>query len=204
MILPALSSPTIARLVSYNASVTTEWNDPRWRVPDSTPVEARLRLLRDLAFVGSLDPAVQVFAKRSTGLTLPSGAIAPPPLPSETELATRVLRAAQSAGYRPDPPGEWYQTVKYTMTRGGDCEDLTATLIALCMIVGLRAEPVWIDQPGSPLNHVTGRICVDGKWLWADPTVTEARLGEHPYAAFERTKSWNKIAAASELGLYQR
>lgn len=147
-------------------------------------------MILDLAFVGSLDPKVQAFARRAVGNAT-----------SERDRAAAALRAAQSVGYHPDPPGEWYQFPMFTMTYGGDCEDLVALLIAICMVAGLQAEPRWLDQPGSPLNHITSVVLVDDKWLWADPTVVGARLGEHPYAAFNRTSSWHKIASASELGL---
>jgi transglutaminase-like putative cysteine protease len=135
---------------------------------------------------------VQAFARRSVRAK-----------GTEAEKAADVLRAAQSLGYHPDPPGEWFQFPMFTLSYGGDCEDLVGFLISIAMIVGIPAEPKWLDQPGSPLNHITSRLFVDGKWLWADPTVVGARLGEHPYAAFNRTSSWHRIAAASELGLYQ-
>lgn len=106
---------------------------------------------------------------------------------SQRDIATRVLRRVQAAGYRDDPPGcDRYAPVEFTLRNGGDCDDLAPAVAALAILCGLQARFVYLSQPRSPLDHVTVKVLVDGEWLWAEPTLRGARLGEHPYDAARR------------------
>ncbi len=99
------------------------------------------------------------------------------------------------------------QPAEYTLEHGGDCEDLTGILLAVCWILDFRARNVWLVQEGEPLDHITGEIGLsvgelpsfagavpdnDGPvvpgvvWWWADTTVTGAYFGEWVYAANDR------------------
>ena len=99
-----------------------------------------------------------------------------------------ALRWAQRRGYHPDTPGkEEFQSLKWTIEHGGDCEDLASLVVALMWRLGYDAEVVWITQTGQDLNHVTARVKLDGEnWYWADASIDGAILGEDPYKAAER------------------
>jgi transglutaminase-like putative cysteine protease len=106
----------------------------------------------------------------------------------DLDAAACALAAAQAVPYVPDPPGEWFQPVAYTLAHGGDCEDLAALVVALARALGLPARVVWMEEdPRLPLNHVSAQIFARGVWLWAEATVPGARLGEEPHAAVART-----------------
>jgi hypothetical protein len=107
-------------------------------------------------------------------------------------LSLEALRAVQSLPYVPDRDGqEWFQSADYTVRHGGDCDDLVIALVALERALGLRAEPYWITQHGQDINHVTSRVAIEGKWLWSEPSICGAMLGESPYEAAQRTGSKN-------------
>jgi hypothetical protein len=57
---------------------------------------------------------------------------------------------------------------------------------------GLRAG---LATLGKPPTHVAVAVELGGKWLWAEPTVRGAQLGEHPRAAIRRT-----LAERPDLG----
>lgn len=100
----------------------------------------------------------------------------------------RALRLVQGLPYRPDAPGEdWVQTSEYTATHGGDCEDLAALLVVLCVTAGVPARLLWLYQRRRVRDHVTAQARVDGVWLWTEPTL-RAELGEYPYTAAERLR----------------
>jgi len=105
----------------------------------------------------------------------------------------RALRLVQGLPYRPDPPGEdWVQTSEYTATHGGDCEDLAALLVVLCVTAGVPARLLWIFQRRRVRDHVTAQACIAGVWLWMEPTL-RAELGEYPYTAAERLRDQRAI-----------
>ena len=111
--------------------------------------------------------------------------------------------------YAPDPPGlEVFQTVQWSIggqcgfsvspitgaTKGcGDCEDLATLLVCLCLCLGITARVKWIEQKGSPLNHVAAVVLFDDQrpddpkaWRCTDATIPGARVGETPYEALDR------------------
>jgi hypothetical protein len=111
-----------------------------------------------------------------------------------------------------DDPGmsEVFQSIPYTLTNGrgtelspltgqlkgaGDCEELSALLFALCRALGIEAQLVWLDQPGARRNHITTRVRLDGRWLWAETSV-RARLGEHPYEAVARIGGLERVTGS--------
>jgi len=165
---------------------------------------ARLDLLMRLAAAGAADDRVKILG---AGLTAMLGERLGR-VPTPEELVQWLGDAVHLlVDYAPDPAGEEVlQTVLWTLggeggrtvspitnapKGGGDCEDLASLLVALCMVVGLRARVVWMEQPGSPLNHVSAQVCVDPSrgddcWLWLDATLPGARLGENPYDALAR------------------
>lgn len=147
------------------------------RVSDETPPASRVKALEQLADQGATLDQVKALAAGFTG---------------DARLrAEQVLAAAQALGWHADPPGEWFQPVLATLAVGGDCEDLAAALVALARAAGLRARIAWLDQPEYPQNHVTAQISFDpmsvpgsqATWLWAEPSVDGAALGEDPYVA---------------------
>jgi hypothetical protein len=102
-------------------------------------------------------------------------------------LAASALQVVQSLYYRLDHVGEeWFQSADYTIVNGGDCEDLGVMLAAVNGLLGLKSRLVWIYQPGHALNHLSTQLNVDDEWIWEDPSVRGAQLGEHPYAALQR------------------
>ena len=126
-------------------------------------------------------------------------------------LAQRLLEAVHDlVEYQPDPVVDLYDffaRVPETLrprrgtprsrltgrTQGlGDCEDMSTVTVALLRAVGLRARPVWIDQPGAFQNHVAVEVFLpsttypSGAPVWAESTIEGARVGEHPVTVVER------------------
>ncbi len=102
-------------------------------------------------------------------------------------LALEALRSVQSLPYVHDPKDEeWFQSADYTARNGGDCKDSTVLLVAIDRLLGLKAEAVWITQTGQMINHVTGRVMLDGQWFWEDGSIRGAMLGESAYEAEPR------------------
>lgn len=102
--------------------------------------------------------------------------------------AAACLDLVQALPYYPDPPGvdDWIGHPCHVLTVGGDCEDLATLLIALWATCGLTGRLQWITQGGEQ-DHVTAQVQLPGLgWLWGEPTVRGARLGEDPYAAAKR------------------
>lgn len=182
-----------------------------WRLPAYTSVEARLALGTQLAREAVDSPKVREFAfgirDACNGCT-------------RAQLAERILKTVQDIGWVADFPGDWMQPVEYTLEHGGDCEDLTNLLMAVCWILGPNAANVWLDQPDQPLNHITGAIGlpngetpsfadarpidpsetpqIDGvTWWWADTTVANAQLGEWVYDAVDRLRSGRGVRWAA-------
>lgn len=102
-------------------------------------------------------------------------------------LALEALRAVQSLPYVHDPKDqEWFQSADYTARHGGDCKDSTVLLVSIDRLLGLEAEALWITQTGQMINHVTGRVKLDGRWFWEDGSIRGAMLGESAYEAEPR------------------
>lgn len=173
-------------------------------IPPTMLPQARLDVLMRLAAAGAADSRVKILGAGLTAMLVARlGRV-----PTREEAAQWLCDAVHLlVDYTPDPAGEEvFQTVLWTLggecgrsvspianaRKGcGDCEDLASLLVALCMVVGLRARVVWMEQPGSPLNHVSVQVCVDPSrgddcWLWLDATLPGARLGENPYDALAR------------------
>jgi hypothetical protein len=149
--------------------VTVPFYAAPWRIPDQWTPKERVRGLEAIAQDGSRDPSLILLAR---DLVLPE----------------RMLAWVQYRGYKRDPvPGDWWQGIGWTARNGGDCEDLAALFVALARAGGLRARVVWINQPGQPLNHVSAQLMgADGRWMWAETSIEDAKLGESPYQAAER------------------
>lgn len=177
--------------------------DKPWRLDDSTPVAERLRLDNELADDGVATPEVQRFAtciaQRAAGKP-------------RVALAEAALAAVQEKPYVPDPIVDGQMTEElqrplYTLKNGGDCEDLAQLLMSVYLILGFQTIPVWLDQKGEEQNHTTVIVKLLGTrgddeltrdmgehgWWWAETTIKGAMLGEHPYAAAERVKSWTTL-----------
>lgn len=162
-------------------------NAAPWRISDATPPAQRLSQLADLAAQGAVNPRVREWAQLRAG----NGTVA--------ERAARLLVAVQRRGFRPDPDGaEYYQGVGYTLTHGGDCEDLSVLLMAALTAVGIKSKLRWLSQPGSALNHVTLAVQLPTGPAWAETTIPGARLGEDPYEAAQRLGSLERIRGRKE------
>ena len=160
-----------------------------WRISDFTPVEQRLALMTDIALEAQSFPSVQALAYQARSIACAKRAVCAGPATREDTLilAAAALQVVQSLFYRLDHVGEeWFQSADYTIVNGGDCEDLGVMLVAINNLLGLQSRLVWVFQPGHPLNHLSAQLYLDGVWLWEDPSIRGARLGEHPYAALER------------------
>lgn len=106
----------------------------------------------------------------------------------------QLLTTVQALPYHPDPPGlDLVCSVSDMVAYGGDCEDRAILFSALAAANGYRVQIVWDEQAGAPEDHVTCRLMLGGKWLWADPTVVGARIGEHPQDAARRTGQWERL-----------
>lgn len=113
---------------------------------------------------------------------------------STADLAAEALNAVQSLEYHSHKLDgyDYFARPAYVLSvGGGNCEDLSVVLVALCKNLGIDARCVWIDQPKSSLNHVATQLYVEGQWLWADPSIWisdggGAKLGEHPQVALAR------------------
>jgi len=125
---------------------------------------------------------------------------------SKRKIAQAILTFVQNdVGYVPDPDGEWYQGVRYTLEHGGDCEDMAVLLVAMAACVDIRGKLIWLEQPKARLNHVTAKVFVEdggsffrkpsGKllWEWAEPTISKAKVGQHPYDAARWHGSANRL-----------
>lgn len=107
------------------------------------------------------------------------------------------------AEYQPDPPGEWdtaspvghstwphpgrpLSPVTGREKGAGDCEDLAILLVAVLQELDVVSRMDWLEQPDAEENHVSVEVRAPRGWLWADPSVEGAFVGEHPYAAARR------------------
>jgi hypothetical protein len=163
-----------------------------WVVPADWDDAARFATLARLAEQGARDPAVIAAADAALGLR---------PWHSDRYAvnfgaATALLALVHALVFFPDPPGvDTYQNAAYTLAHGGDCEDLSVLYAALCAAVGVRARIVWLAQPGEPQAHVTVQVqpVPRGPWLWAEPSIPSAAIGEDPYAAARREHREDRI-----------
>lgn len=110
------------------------------------------------------------------------------PLGYSAELRARRLLEAVQAVTRYELDGSPSRSPLATWARGsGSCADAAPLLACLAEAIGLRAELVY--QIGPTMDHLTCKIKVGDRWLWAEPTIQGAELGESPAAAAMRTAS---------------
>lgn len=147
-----------------------------WCVPLSATPDQRAERIFDHVYAGLALPRIRALAADIVRR-------APDPL----ARAALVLRTAQAAGFRPDEGCDRYGPVDYTLDHGGDCDDLAPLAICLAYAAGLEASLVYmVGPPEAAQDHVSAKIRVGDTWYWAEPSLPEARLGEHPYAAVAR------------------
>lgn len=151
-------------------------------IAPNVAVDRRLEIYRLLSIEGARDPAVSRLAAR----------VADDARTTKEPLAAVALRAIHRfAQYRPDPPGpDVVFTPGETLTRGGDCEDLSILLGAVLRAVGVPFRIVWLDrsETGYPQSHVTLECQdEDGLWKYAEASIPGARLGEEPLRAADRS-----------------
>ena len=145
------------------------------------PEQARIDVLQDIGMACARMPAVyrgaQIVLSRLPRVHYPR------------DLAAECLLAVQHLEYHQHPDdntgSDLFQRVDYTITHGGNCEDLASVLVALYANLRLLSQALWIPQPDRPLNHVSVQVRVGNHWEWADPTVNAA-FGESPYDAIPR------------------
>lgn len=98
-----------------------------------------------------------------------------------------LLYTVQLLPYVPDPGGgDQVCEPDYVISKGGDCEDRAVLFASLARAKGERVAIVWQSQDGADEDHVTCKLYRNGAWIWADPTVVGARLGEEPHDAVAR------------------
>jgi transglutaminase-like putative cysteine protease len=107
--------------------------------------------------------------------------------------------------FEPDPnewtEGDLYQSPRSTwQARRGDCDDTAPLLAAMLRAAGLRSRLVAMssEKYGWQPRHVSVQAylpccetCRAGcwDWVWCEPTIRGARVGEHPAAAALRTRA---------------
>jgi transglutaminase-like putative cysteine protease len=159
-------------------------------LPLSTTPQERLALLEQVARDGSQSPRVERLAYISRT--------------AHDQAATLLETMHREVPFVADAPDvERIQPVEYTMAFGGDCANLAAALVALYLAAGIRARLAWLDlqSQGYPYNHVAVQISYDppsvpdalADWLWAEPSVKGARIGEHPLSAAARANDWRAL-----------
>lgn len=177
-----------------------------YRISDYLSAEERVRLLTAMARNAAGQSVVCQAARDAVSkyARLPAPGDAVPPLEVAQALLTYVQK---DVGYIDDPEGEWYQGVRYTLSHGGDCEDMATLFVAMCACVGISARLAWLEQPSARLNHVTAQVFLpkasgllsrgpaSPQWLWAEPTISSAKIGQHPYdaARFHGTSERRKL-----------
>lgn len=162
----------------------------------TTPVCERIELLYQLAVDGSSSRSIVAYADRvqANALREASHVVIRNGDWYGWILARESLAQVHRLPYVADPPSEdCYRDVEATAHRGGECKALNVFLVALLLRLGLKAEVVWIMQPGRPLNHVSSIVWLDGLPLWADASIAKAKLGESPYEALQRTGAWHVV-----------
>lgn len=123
--------------------------------------------------------------------------------PNAETFVRRALRFAQSLPRWKDPEGrEQFISIADTIAQGGDCEDHSAVLVAILELGSRRAYPCvggmlqWMQLENiARYNHITAGASLDcGRtWMWAEPSVRWAELGEDPFDAALRTKDWSGL-----------
>jgi len=150
----------------------------------------RKAILEGLAWEGTRDPTLLTVAQQIAAST-------PADWHARADAALRWVHT--HLRYFPDRPGvEEYAPVPWVLSHGGDdCDGLSVVLAALCWLLGVPCEIVWVtqqklDKDGRlvplPQNHVSVMVGPDSLHLetWAEASVAGAYLGESPYDAIVR------------------
>lgn len=173
---------------------------PPWRVPDHASPAWRTETLQRMAEAAAhTTPVRRTVAAAAQELAQRRFAGSDPPL---RQLARVLLWFVQGLPYVDDTSGEeWFQGVLYTLQHGGDCEDLSALLVALALAAGIPARVEWLDLQGSQgatMNHVAVRLGPHGEW--AETIVPGAQLGVHPLdAARQAPQRFRPVAPAGAV-----
>jgi transglutaminase-like putative cysteine protease len=165
----------LARVGGYVKKRTRLWSG-REAVEVILPShEAKVRFLAILAEWDARRPKVIELARDIAAKT-----------PGGPEEVARAIHAWLLANVRFFPePRELFRSTERTIEDGiGDCDDASRALLALYRAAGLRAG---LATLGAPPTHVAVAVQLGRRWLWAEPTVPGAQLGEHPRAAVRRT-----------------
>jgi transglutaminase-like putative cysteine protease len=77
------------------------------------------------------------------------------------------------------------------LERGSDdCDAKARLFVALCLAMGVqgRMAPIWKrDEKGPYLAHVFGEALIEGRWMYAETTLSRARLGDYPTSVPKET-----------------
>jgi transglutaminase-like putative cysteine protease len=114
-------------------------------------------------------------------------------------VEAEILRWVQSLPYDPKRTAqgeEWFQPPLYTLTHGGNCEDLNMMLVGMSRGVGIPARLIWINQTNAPLNHVTSQAWLAGRWVWTEASIRGAMVAENPYHAAGRLGQQHVVGMA--------
>lgn len=159
---------------------------------------ARIAWLARWAGVAARDGAVRSYARE-----LAAGLEGRSDLERARGVLARFQRRVRFQLDASDARGvDTYQTERETIARGvGDCDDAAPLLAAVFNALGLRARLVGMRSPRqarlSPYpRHVTVQFFDAGRWLYAEPTLRGAELGEHPYRAAARLRKARRDLAS--------
>jgi len=114
-------------------------------------------------------------------------------------VEAEILRWVQLLPYDPKRTAfgeEWFQPPLYTLTHGGNCEDLNMMSVGMSRAVGIPARLVWINQKNAPLNHVTSQAWLNGRWVWTEASIRGAMVAENPYHAAGRLGQQHVVGMA--------
>lgn len=107
------------------------------------------------------------------------------------DAVQRALDYCHALPHVADPtgPADWVADPCAVAVVGGDCDDLCVLLLALLFGMRVAGKIVWMPLPAQAQDHVVCQAFIGGRWLWADPFVRGARLGEHPGEAAYRLRA---------------
>lgn len=123
---------------------------------------------------------------------------------SEVNAAKVILFCVQQLPFIENPlDKDIYIPVKDTVRMGGDCKAKTALLLSGLWSRGIRAQALWVNQNGFPINHVFAALTFDppeisdedASWILADASIRGALLGESPYDAAKRLEDFRSIGS---------
>lgn len=170
-------------------------------VPPTTDIPARMRWLDQIVRESARDPAM-IAARDQVMVEAQRMAKRTPSYRGDwfaRIVALEAIRRVHEVPYVAGPEGlDEFAPASYTLQHGGDCDRLGTLLAGLCCLCGLISRVNWLEQPGQALDHVSVEIMLDGRWLWAEPSVPGAVLGEDPYAAVRRLGAWHVVGSKAK------